>query len=256
MFCGQLEALYLGDYESGLKLEREVLQIWEPITGRLFPLLRIVQILTAQGIYADALATLDIARPLGDKVVMDIGRAGLAMVTIILANTLNDEPRLWEALELVHQIQQMTTDNVVSQQYRMAVACEASDTHLKLAHHLLEKDKHEYWKQLTQALESSQNAVDLYQHFGFVQIVECTSEEILYRHGQALAANGRSEESNEFLERAYKEMMRKHDLIPVHSPFRKTFLTKIQLHVDIQNLYTSKSSPKPRRRKKSNPSVQ
>ncbi len=256
MFCGQLEGLYLGDYESGLKLEREVLQIWEPNTSRLFPLLRIAQILTAQGKYADALAALEIARPLADKVVMDIGRAGLAMVTVILSNSVNDEPRLWEALELINQIQQMTTDNVVSRQYRMAAACEASDTHLKLAQCFVERDKNEYWKHLTQALESSQNAVDLYQHFGFVQIVECTSEEILYRHSQALAANGRSEEAKEFLERAYKEMMRKHDLIPSDSPFRKTFLENIQLHVDIQNLYPGKSTPKPRRRKKSNPSGQ
>ena len=256
MFCGQIEALYLGDYESGLKLEREVLQIWDPITGRLFPLLRIVQILTAQGNYADALATLDVARPLGDKVVMDIGRAGLGMVAIILSNALNDEPRLWEALELADQIQQMTADNLISQQYRMAVACEASDTHLKLAGYLIERDKSEYWKHLTQALESSQNAIDLYQHFGFVQIVECTSEEILYRHSQALAANGRSEEANELLERAYREMMRKHDLIPSDSPFRKTFLENIQLHRDIQNMYAGRLTPKARRRKNSNPSGQ
>ncbi len=254
MYCGQLEALYLGDYESGLKLEREVLQIWEPITSRLFPLLRIAQILTAQGKYADAQATLDLARPLADKVVMDIGRAGLAMVTIILSNALNDERRLWDALELVNQVQQMTTDNVISRQYRMAVACEASETHLKLAQCFADRDKSEYWKHLTQALDASQNAVDLYQHFGFVQIVECTSEEILYRHSRALDRNGRSEEARDFLERAYKEMMRKYDLIPTASPFRKTFLTNIQLHVDIQSLYTGESTPKPRRRKSSTPS--
>ena len=256
MFCGQIEGLYLGDYESGLKLEREVLQIWEPITGRLFPLLRIAQILIAQGKYADALATLDTARPLGDKVVMDIGRAGLGMVTIILSNALNDEARLREALELVNQIQQMTTDNMISQQYRMAVACEASNTHLKLAAYCRERDNNEYWMHLTQALESSQNAVDLYQHFGFVQIVECTSEEILYRHALALQANQHPVEAIEFLERAYQEMMRKHDLIPSDSPFRKTFLENIQLHMDIQNLYGEWLAPKPRRRKKSNPSSQ
>jgi len=69
--------------------------------------------------------------------------------------------------------------------------------------------------------------------------VECTSEEILYRHSQALEANLRSAEAIEFLERAHKEMMRKHDLIPADSPLRKTFLENIELHREIQIAYTA-----------------
>ncbi|HSQ39042.1 MAG TPA: hypothetical protein VLM78_02685, partial [Anaerolineales bacterium] len=160
MFCGQIQALYLGDYESGLALQKEVLRIWEHITGRLFPLLRIVQILTAQGQYDEALSALETARPLADKVVMEIGRAGLGMVTIILFNALGDEEHLWQALDLVAQIQQMTSYNLVSQQYRMAVSCEASDTHLRLARHFKDRDANEQGKHLAQALESSQIAVD------------------------------------------------------------------------------------------------
>jgi hypothetical protein len=67
--------------------------------------------------------------------------------------------------------------------------------------------------------------------------VECTSEEILYRHSQALSANGLSLEAAEYLERAYNEMMRKHELIPVGSHYRKTYLENIQLHRDIQIAY-------------------
>lgn len=250
--CGQIEALYLGDYELGLSQEREALRIWKHITSRIFPLLRIAQILTAQGQYTEALATLETARPLADQVVMDIGRAGWSMVNIILFNALGDEDHLWQALDLVDQTHQMTSYNLVSQQYRMAAACEASETHLKLARHYAQYDPGESQKHLTWALDSSGSAFDLYEHFGFVQIVECTSEEILFRHSQALAANGLTEESAEISERAYREMMRKYELIPEDSPFRKTYLENIQLHRDILAAY----KPKPGKAKRKAKSAQ
>jgi hypothetical protein len=217
-------------------------------------MLRIAQILTAQGRYEEALSALEAARPLGDRVVMDTGRAGLGMVNIILFNALGDEEHLRLALELVAQIQHMTTSNLVSQQYRMAAACEASDTHLKLAHHWKDRDQDQRARHIVQALESSGLAFDLYQHFGFVQIVECTSEEILYRHSLALSANDRSAEAMDFLQRAYDEMMRKHDLIPKDRPFRKTFLENIELHRAIRNAYAAhldpaRPGPLPKRRK-------
>jgi len=74
MFCGQIQALYLGDYENGLETERQALRVWENMTSRIFPLLRITQILTAQGKYTEAIKTLERARPLGEKVIFDIGR--------------------------------------------------------------------------------------------------------------------------------------------------------------------------------------
>jgi hypothetical protein len=73
-------------------------------------------------------------------------------------------------------------------------------------------------------------------------VVECTSEEILYRHSLALAAQERSAEAIEFLERVYQEIMRKHDLIPADSPFRKTFLENIALHREIQLAYAAQNT--------------
>jgi len=117
----------------------------------------------------------------------------------------------------------------------MAAACESAAAHLGLAEYVA--DEAECQTHLRQALESSQAALDIYQHFGFVQIIECISEEILYRHGLALAANGREAEAAEYLQRAYDEMMRKHDLIPPDSPFRHTYLENIPLHRDIRAAY-------------------
>ena len=239
MACGQIRALYLGDYEGGLELELQTLGFWESINDRLFPLLRIVQIQTALGRHEEALATLEMARPLEEKVVFDVGRAGLGLVTAILYNALGNPDRLQAALDNTSQVQQLATDNLVSRQYQMAAACEASAAHLKLAQHFSGHDGMDTERQahLGQALQLSQSALDVYQQFGFVQVVECTSEEILYRHSLALAAHERSAEAAELLERAYAEMMRKYELIPADSSFRKSFLENIELHREIQVAY-------------------
>jgi class 3 adenylate cyclase len=257
MFCGQIQALYLGDYETGLGLELQTLQFWENITDRLFPLLRIAQIQTAMGQYTEATATLEMARPLEEMVVFDVGRAGLGLVTVILYNALGGEQNLRSALEITSQIQRMAAENLVSRQYHMSAACEASATHYALARIL--NDEAAWEEHQRRALEFSQKALELYQEFGFVQIVECTSEEIFFRHSQALAANGRDQDAAEFLNRAYEEMMRKHDLIPEDSPFRKSFLENIELHRAIQAEYSaqlvpgrSKSASKSRKAKKIN----
>jgi class 3 adenylate cyclase/multidrug efflux pump subunit AcrA (membrane-fusion protein) len=237
MFCGQIQALYLGNYESGLELERQALKHWEGFTDRLFPLLRIAQIQTMQGWYDEAWTTLELARPLEAKVVYDIGRAGFSLVSTILHIALGDEAHLRSALEIASGIQQMAGSNLFSQQYYMSAACEASAAHLKLAQHLAGQVGDECRNHFAQALESSQSAVNLYEKFGFVQIVECTSEEILYRHSLALAANDRPAEAREYLKRAHDEMMRKYNLIPSESPYRKTYLENIALHREIQRAY-------------------
>ena len=251
MFCGQIQALYLGDYEAGLALELQTLSFWENITDRLFPLLRIVQIQTALGRHNEALATLELARPLQEKVVSDIGRAGFGLVSAILYNTLGDDGHLRSVLDITSQIQQMVANSLVSQQYHMVAACEASTSHLSLAGSMTKNDANsaEHQAHLHKALSSSQTALNLFEQFGFVQVVECTSEEILYRHYQALAANDRDDEALEFLKRAYDEMMRKHNLIPVESPYRKTYLENILLHRDIRAAYTRHIAPPTRRRK-------
>jgi class 3 adenylate cyclase/tetratricopeptide (TPR) repeat protein len=244
MFCGQIQALYLGDYEKGLELELQTLNFWENINDRLFPLLRIAQVQTALGRHTEALATLEMARPLQEEVVFDVGRAGFGLVTVILYNALGDRDRLQSGLEISSQIQQMAADNLVSHQYHMAAACESAAAHLKLAQNFSGRKRKSSERQahLAQALESSQSALDLYQQFGFVQVVECTSEEILYRHSLALAANDRAEEANSFLHRAHEEMLRKYDLIPADSPFRKTFLENIELHREIQVAYAAQNT--------------
>ena len=241
MFCGQLQALYLGDYETGLELELQALRFWENINDRLFPLLRIAQIQTAQGRHTEALATLELARPLEEKIVFDVGRAGLGLVTVILYNALGDEEHLQSVLNITSQIQQMVASSLVSRQYHMAAACESSAAHLKLAQHLAgrKRMKAAHQAHLAQALESSHSALTIYEQFGFVQIVECTSQEIFYRHSQALAANDHPAEAAEFVTRAFVEMMRKHDLIPAGSPYRKTYLENIQLHREIQTAYAA-----------------
>ena len=258
MFCGQIQALYLGDYETGLELQKQTLRRWEESTGRLFPLLRIAQIQTALGRYEEARTTLDQARPLGEQTVFDIGRAGLSLVSVILYIAIGDEEHLRLALNSAAEIQQMAANNLVSQQYRMSASCEAAAAHLKLAEHLAARQQAEGRAQHVQeALVASQIALNHYEKFGFVQIVECTSEEILFRHSQALAANDRPAEAAEFLTRAYDEMMRKHDLIPQDSPFRKTYLEHMDLHRAIQAGYTaqfasrrSASASKPRKARK------
>jgi hypothetical protein len=165
-------------------------------------------------------------------------------VTAILYNSLGDEQHLSSALESTSQIQDMAAENLISQQYLMAAVCEAAETHLKLAQLFsgrIEKSA-AYPTELARALECSQTALRIYRQFGFVQLVECTSEEILYRHSQALAAHNRADEATDFLEQAYAEMMRKYDLIPAESPFRKTYLENIELHREIQLAYAARST--------------
>ena len=101
-------------------------------------------------------------------------------------------------------------------------------------------EEEERQEQRAQALEASQAALDVYQNFGFVQVVECTSEEILFRHGQALAANEQQEAAEEYLRRAYDEMLRKYALIPADSPYRRTYLENIPLHRELQALHAAR----------------
>jgi hypothetical protein len=119
----------------------------------------------------------------------------------------------------------------------MAAACEAAAAHLGQVERAADEAERQAHRR--QALESSQVALDIYQQFGFVQVIECTSEEILFRHSQALAANDRETEAAGYLQRAYGEMMRKHDLIPAGSPFRRTYLESIPLHREIRTAYVA-----------------
>jgi tetratricopeptide (TPR) repeat protein len=241
MNCGQIQALYLGDYEGGLELEKQALRILENVTTRLFPILRIAQIESALGHYAEALAMLDTGWPLGEKIIADIGRAGLKLVAAIIYNSMGDKENLWSSLNLTSEIQQMVANNMVSRQYQMTAASQASVAHLKLAQILGGQESDEGRSHIWRALEASQTSLDIYNQFGFVQVVECTSEEIFFRHSQALSANGRAESAT-FLKMAYDEMMRKHAFIPSNTIYKKTFLKHIRLHRDIRSTYSLKTN--------------
>ncbi len=231
MFCGQIRAIYLGDFEGGLALMHEALARWSETSDKLFPLLRIAQIQAAQGRFDEAWATLAAARAAGEHVILDIGHAGLALVEAITHNTQGGPEHWRRVLGLQATIQQMVKEDQLSRQYQMAAACETAEAHLRLAQQA--EDGAERAEHQRLALEASGAALAIYRQFGFTQIVECVAEEILYRHSLALAANGRDADAREMLKAAYAEMMRKHDLIPADSPFRKAFLENIALHRQI-----------------------
>jgi class 3 adenylate cyclase len=233
MFHGQIQSLYLGDFEGGLALLEECLHMWEGISDEVFPLLRIAQIRIMQGRYDEAQIALDRIHRIGEENMYDIGHAGIALVKAIFFNALGDEAHLREVLELTAQTYRISAENPqLSQQYQMVAACEAAAAHLGLARILSTEDMVRHHLHL--ALESSQLALDIYRSFGFVRPIECVSEEILYRRSLALRANGREGEANEYLQQAFDEMMRKYDLIPPDSHFRRTFMENIPLHRDIR----------------------
>ncbi|MCX7682125.1 MAG: AAA family ATPase [Anaerolineae bacterium] len=238
MFCGQIRAIYLGDYEVGLAMLEESRRLREGTAGEVYPLLRIAQVQIVLGRYDEAQAMLELARRLGKSLTQQIGRVGLALVSAMLHNALGGERHLREALELAASQRGAFVDNPqLSRQYQMVAACEASAAHLGLAQRLT--DPAQQQMHLEAALEASQEAVDVYSTFGFVRPIECVSEEIFYRHSLALAAAGHHEEAAEYLQRAYSEMMRKWALIPQESHFRRTYLENIPLHRQIQAAYAA-----------------
>ncbi|MCD4739335.1 MAG: hypothetical protein K8R89_08770, partial [Anaerolineae bacterium] len=236
MSCGQFQGLWLGDLEAGLELEAASLQILENLTARIYALLRLAQFQIVMGRLEEAQATIQRARPVSEEEVRDLGRAGLRLVQALLCNALGDKVHLCQVFEAVSVVYQMVQDGLVSRQYGMAAFCEESMAHLQLialSERAEERAEHQH-----AALWASQSALEIYEQFGFVQIVECTSEELFYRHFQALQANEQVAEAAEYLQRAHAEMMRKHDLIPADSHFRQTYLEKIPLHRQIQAAFS------------------
>jgi len=238
MFYGQIQGISLGDYDGGLSVFEENLQVSEGMATKYYTLLRIAQIQAMQGKYDEALGTIERARGVGKQYPHDVGHAGLALVSAILYNALGDEAHLQIALDLATQKREVFVETPeLSRQYQMVVACEATASHLGLAQVVSSQAKRQ--EHLQQALELSQVALGHYQSFGFVRPIECTSEEILLRHSLALAANGHDLEAAEYLRQAYAEMMRIHDLIPPESHFRSTYLENIPIHRDIRAAFAA-----------------
>jgi class 3 adenylate cyclase/tetratricopeptide (TPR) repeat protein len=237
MFCGQVQGIYLGDHRGGLRLLEKSKTVREGGPGELFVLLRIVQILVAQDEYDQALKVLERARRVSGQNVPDIGQAGLRIVSAILYNALGEQAHLHKALKLASQARQLVIDGrSLSRQYEVAAQCQAVVAYLGLASCIADETESDTYRQ--HALESSLAALDMYQSLGGIQVVECVSEEIFFLHSQALAACGRQVQADEVLQQAYDEMMRKHDLIPSDSVFRRTYLENIPLHRDISAAHT------------------
>ncbi len=238
MFCGQIQGSYLGDFEGGLAYVNEALSRWENTEGRIYPMMRKAQILISQENYEEAQALLEEARPICDRGVVDLARAGIELVTSMLYLALGGPEHLRADLELLQRVQALVDEEVVPRQYEIAANCHRTSAHLGLMSCAEDEEHCQEHKRL--ALAASTAAVAGYESFGFLQVVECVSEEVLFRHSQALSANGREDEAKEYIRRAYDEMMRKHAFIPSDSPFRRTFLENISLHREIQAAYTAR----------------
>jgi hypothetical protein len=246
-----------------MSLLEEGLRIWEGTWGELYILLRMAQIQVVQGKCDEAQATLERVRHVDEQNIHYMGRVGLHLVSAILYNALgsrrtsddvrghqNVRTHLHKVLELAARTIQLVADTPLTRQYEMVAACESAAAHLALAECLTDETGRptDAGRQhhLHQALQSSQAALDLYQSFGFVQPIECVSEEILYRHSLALAANGRQAEAADYLRGAYDEMMRKRGLIPPDSHYRRTYLENIPLHREIRASVVPPQSVNPR----------
>lgn len=233
MFCGQIQGSYLGDFEGGLAQVKEALRLWENTDGRAYPMLRIAQIHIEQGKYEEAERILEQARPICERGVVDLARAGIELVTSMLLLARGGSENFKAVLERSEQVEQLVNESLVPRMYTIAANCQRTLAYLGLADPCTQDESAcEEYRRL--ALSASTAALEGYQSFGFMQIVECVSEEILFRHGQALAANGQLKESRDYINCAYDEMMRKHSFIPPDSHFSRTYLENIQIHKDIQ----------------------
>jgi hypothetical protein len=230
MHCGQIKALYLGDYVSGMADVKEALRITESLTSRLYPLIRLTQIQIELGEYQEALVNLEVARPIADQAVNYIGRAGYSLVAANLYQAIGGEENFRKVLDFTARVFELVNSEKVSRQYAIGAACSACAAHLGLAEQAQDEVVRE--DHLRLALETSQHALDIFNQFGFVQIIECSTEEVFFRRSQALAGSRKKVEARELVERSYGEMMRKYEMIPASSSYRKTFL-EIRLHQQI-----------------------
>ncbi len=236
MFVGQIQGIYLGDYQAALPNLKQSEKLWEGSDQKLFVYFREAQIYAYLGIFDDAKRYLNLAKPLSDRFVHSLARVGFELVSGILHLEIGKLDHLMRVLEhskeVLHVVEE---ENLVSRQYRMAAACKAAQAQLRIAKIFQESNDnggYEYYK--LKALESSGLALTTFEDFGFTQIVECVSEEILYYHGLALKENNHIDDAEVYIRKAHAEVMRKFKLIPEGSHYRKTFM-EIKLHELILN---------------------
>jgi tetratricopeptide (TPR) repeat protein len=236
MFAGQIRGIYLGDFERGLQMLRNALEIIPRDPLEFFIRLRIAQIYVMQGRHANAQQTLEHVRHVTHPPSHPVGEVGLRLTTALLYNALGDEAYLRHAIEVTDQMPTLPDDSPqFAEQYRMATHCVRATSHLALAHYATDRTEQKHLGRL--ALEASSTALEIYEKLGYVRPIECTSEEILYRHSLALSATDQPAEARDYLRRAYREMMRKHDMIPPNTRLRQTYLDNIKLHQEIRVAY-------------------
>lgn len=235
MLCGQTRGVYLGDYDGAMERLDGALQILGDTPVEMYVLLRVMQIEALRGNFEPALEALERAQRIGEQAVFATARAGLRLGVIMLYNALGDEDHLRAAKDMISELHEMLEENpLLTHQYEIALACEATALHLGLT---ALTSGQEQVKHREAALESSQRGLETYETLGFVQIIECVSEKVLFRHSQALRANGREAEADDYLRQANEEIERKHALIPEESLFRRTYLKNIALHREIREAH-------------------
>lgn len=231
MFVGQIRGLYLGDYEGGLPFLKQAEELWKDADQRLFVYLRQAQIYAQLRQFDKAKNYLDLAEPLSLRFVQSLAKVGYELVNAILYMKIGYLHSYMHVLEHTKKVVQIVEEeNLVSRQYRMAAACKAAQAQLRIAHLLKESNDvggYEHYKK--KAIESSGLALEIFNAFGFTQIVEMVSEEILYYHGLALRENGKLDEGEEYIKKAHQEVIRKFNFLPEGSPYRKTFMS-MDLH--------------------------
>jgi hypothetical protein len=245
--CGRIMGIYLGDQAGGLSALGECRQILKGSRHEVYPLFHVTQILVAEADHEGARATLAAIKEKSD-LLQDRAQASRLLVEAILLNAegaraaSRTDPdtvieRLEPSIEICRNVIELAQSSpLVSQQYEMAACAKATVAYLGLAQ-IVESREAEY---LRLALKTAERGHELYQNFGFAQVVECVSEEVLFRYSQALAANHQADAASRYLRRAYDEMMRKHALIPASSHYRRTYLEQIPLHREIRAAYAAR----------------
>lgn len=231
MFVGQVKGLYLGDYDDGLRHLDQAEKIWQDVDQRLFVYLRQAQVYVHQKAFVKARHYLALAEPLSAGFVQSLAKVGYELVYAIYHLNIGSMDSLMRVVEHSQQVLHVVEEeNLVSRQYRMAAACKAAQAQLRIAkimHESHDVGGYEYYKK--KAIDSSGMALDTFNDFGFTQIVEAVSEEILFYHGLALRENGQLEEAEKYLKKSHDEVMRKFAMIPEGSPYRKTYMS-MELH--------------------------
>lgn len=251
MFVGQIRGIYLGDFEGGLAALQKSLELaTDAPEALIFRVLRIVQLYIEQGRLTEAQGLLEPTYALeavlkapqrpgisyeASHDMLTFAQLGCYLVWMMLCNAIADVQHLRMVPQLAQRVQTLLSDDSpFAKQYLMVARVKLAQTYLKLA--ALEIDVQRRQQYVAAALAASQAALETYEIFGFVRPIESTEQELLYTHHLALKASGIAG-AHDFLVRAHQEMMRKHALIPEHTPYYRMYLENLSLHRELRAAY-------------------